>query len=141
MNRELARKRPAIVISAEPIEARPIASADTLILRHTNRTQLAAEITRRWQAGEIRRDYDLGRQGNIWVARCRVVPPASRMRRVCVPVLVAGAALGLSGAGLWLLTRALVAILPVALGVLALLALVAAVSGNTTIIQKVTVNR
>lgn len=142
MNQELARKRPAIVVNAEPATTRPLPSANKMIIRAASRGQLSAEVTRQWQAGRIERTHRTGRQGGMWIAEVTLKPKRSLARRAALPLAVGAGIVAVAGVGAWFLVRALVAVAPLALGVLALIVLVGAVTGGSVVVsQKVTVHR
>jgi hypothetical protein len=145
MERELARKRPAVVVNASPVAS--ARAGEFVIIKAASRGQLAAEVTRRWRAGEIEREYKVGRRGTEWVAAC--VPKAPRPQWLRPALWVAG---GLAGLGLllWvvkLLLAALSALLATLVGVIApfligglvLFVILGLMSGGRTIeiIQKV----
>lgn len=145
MLQEVARKRPAVVVSATAVETRPIPSADKLIIRSPHRGQLAAEVTRRWRAGEIERNYRTGRQGGFWVAEVTLVPDRSWLRRhglVAGLVTLAGlAVVGVIVALVRALAPLLAALLPYFLGLLVLGVVLALVGGGTKITQIVNIKK
>lgn len=110
MNRELARKLPAVVVDARPIETRE--TAGTFIVRCASRGQLAAAVTAHYRAGRIERAYRVGRQGDMWVAEVIKRPPLTWWSKHRVKVIFAGVVLAGILAFLYLLVQVLVAFWP-----------------------------
>jgi hypothetical protein len=140
MLQEVARKHPAVVVHAEPGRTRAL-SADRVLIRTKTRAGLAAEVSRRWRAGEIERSYRTGRLGQYWVAEVTLKPHRTWLVRHGWKVGLAGVTAGGVGVGFYFLAQALVMLLPYLAALLAVLALVAVFGGGTTIIQKNIVNR
>lgn len=130
MDRELARKRPAIVTSAtatRPATEVARLGRDQMVVRAETKGALAAEVTRLYQAGRIERAYTSGRRGDIWLARVTIKRGPRKALRAS---LWAAGVLGVLGAVvvlLRLLVEALVPLLPYILGFFGLVILAGAV--------------
>ena len=141
MNRELARKKPAIIVDARPVQA-SMTTTGKVIVGPLPRGQLAAEMSRLWRAGEIERSYSTAPRGSGWIAVATLRPPRSWGRRNGWKLAAAAAVLALAA---WVVSEAvtlLIATAPLLLAALLVLALAGALTGNgIRIVQKVTINR
>lgn len=137
MDRELARKRPAVVVTAAPVVTQVTRlGRDQMVVRSETKGALAAEVTRLYRAGKIERAYTSGRNGDLWLARVTIKRGPRKALRAS---LWAAGVLGVLGAVvviLRLLVETLALLLPYVLGFVVLVvvvgALVALAGGGDT---------
>jgi hypothetical protein len=150
MDRELARKRAAEVIRAEP-RAVSHTAVGKIVIRDGNRTVVTSRASQLYAAGRIEREYRLGRDGQGWVAVVVARAPRSWLRRNGLRLSLAAGGTVAFLAGLAWAVRALVlalaAALPIVAGFLGIVVLgclaAALTSGGSVIevVQKVKVRR
>jgi hypothetical protein len=143
MDRELARKRPAIVLKTQPYN-RVVPGSGRAIVRDVNKTIVTSQVAEMAARGQVEREYRITKEGGVWVAVVTLKPRRSWLRRNGLRLALTGGALVAFLAALaWAvsaLVAALAAALPIVagfLGVLALLCLLAALSSGSRVIEVV----
>lgn len=141
MDRELARKRPANVMTTLPRQ-------EVITAPFHHRTRLLAEVHRMARRGEIGRQYDVREISNGWavkVVRIAERPAWWARNGLRASLWAAGtlAVLALAVILLHALVAALAAVMPFLIGVVILLALAGAMAGPSVIkvVQRVDIRR
>jgi hypothetical protein len=118
MERELARKQPANVITTVP-RAVSHTTAGVIIIRDRNRTVVTQQVAKMYGLDQIEREYRLGRDEGQWVAAVVPRAPRSWVRRNGLKLALAASGTVAFLAGLAWAVRALVLALAAALPIVA----------------------